>query len=77
MHLLSCVVICTVTDWPFSTQANCSKCPPSAWMHFLVRVNLRSTAGLLMLSATLRIRWSVANLTHVYMRFLTQNLIWN
>jgi len=77
VQVLRYFVKCTVTDSPFNTQANCSKCPPSAWMHFLVRVNLRSTAGLLMLSATLRIRWSVANLTHVYMRFLTQNLIWN
>ena len=26
MHLLSYVVKCTVTDSPFNTQANCSKC---------------------------------------------------
>ena len=38
MPLLRYVVKCTVTDWPFSTQANFSKCPPSAWMHFLNRV---------------------------------------
>ena len=25
---------CTVTDSPFNTQANGSKCPPSAWIHF-------------------------------------------
>ena len=54
MHLLSCVVKCIVTDSPFNTQANCSKCPPSAWMHFLTRVTrelvtLQSTAALLML----------------------------
>ena len=35
VHLLKYVVKCTVTDYPFSTQANCSKCPPSAWIHFL------------------------------------------
>ena len=60
MHLLSCVVKCTVTDLPFNTQANCSKCPLSAWMHFLTRVTrelvtLRNTAALLMLLAALRI----------------------
>jgi len=53
VHLLSYVVKCTVTDSPFNTQANCSKCPPSAWMHFLTRVTrelvtLRSIAALLM-----------------------------
>ena len=63
MHLLSCAVKCTLTDSPFNTQANCSKCPPSAWMHFLTRVarelvTLRSTAALLMLLAALRIRYS-------------------
>ena len=57
------VVKCTVTDLPLSTQENCSKCPPSAWMHFLTRVtrelvNLRRTAALLMLLAALRIRCS-------------------
>ena len=62
MHLLSYVVKCTVTDSPFSTQANCSKCPLSAWMHFLTcvtteLVTLQSTA-VLMLLAALRIRWS-------------------
>jgi len=35
MHLLSHVVKCTVTDSLFNTQANCSKCPPSAWMNIL------------------------------------------
>jgi hypothetical protein len=29
VHVLSYVVKCTVTDSPFNTQANCSKCPPS------------------------------------------------
>jgi len=63
VHLLSYVVKCTVTDSPFNTQADCSKCPPSASMHFLTRVTrelvtLRSTAVLLMLLAALRIRWS-------------------
>jgi len=67
VHLLSYVVIRTVTDWPFSAQANCSQCPPSAWMHFLTRVTrelvtLRSTAALLMLLAALRIGWSSSSL---------------
>ena len=67
MYLLRYVVICTVTDWPFSTQANCSKLPPSAWMHFLTRVtrklvNLRSIASLLMVLTELRIRWSSSSL---------------
>ena len=67
MHLLRYAVKCTVTDSPFNTQANCSKCPPSAWMHFLTRVTrelvtLRSTAALLMLLAVLRIRWSSSSL---------------
>jgi len=67
VHLLSYVVICTVTDWPFSTQANCSKCPPSAWMHYLTRVarelvTLRSTAALFMLLTAQRIRWSSSSL---------------
>jgi hypothetical protein len=53
----------TVTDSSFNTQAKCSKCPPSASIHFLTRVTrelvtLRSTAALLMLLAALRIRWS-------------------
>ena len=61
VNLLSYVVKCTVTDSPFNTQANCTKCPPSAWMHFLTRVTrelvfLRGTAVLLMLLAGLRIR---------------------
>jgi len=59
VHLLIYVVKCTVTDSPFNTQANCSKCPPSAWTHFLIRVTrelvtLRSTAVLLMLLVALR-----------------------
>ena len=63
MHLLRHVVKCTVTDWPFNTQANCPKCPPPAWIHFMTSVttelvNLRSTAALLMVLAALRIRWS-------------------
>jgi hypothetical protein len=63
VHLLRDVVKCTVTDSPFNTQANFSKCPPSVWMHFLIRVTrelvtLRSTAALLMLFAGFRIRWS-------------------
>ena len=68
MHLLRCVIKCTVIDSPFSTQANCSKCPPSAWMHFPTRVtrelvNLRRTAALLMLLAALRIRFIGSSLT--------------
>ena len=33
MHLLRYGVKCTVTDLLFNTQATCSKCPPSAWIH--------------------------------------------
>jgi hypothetical protein len=60
VHLLRRVVKCTVTDSPFSTQASCSKSPPSAWINFLTRVvgdlvTLRRTAALLMLLAALRI----------------------
>jgi hypothetical protein len=33
----------TVTDSPFSTQENFSKCPPSAWIHFLTRVTRELT----------------------------------
>jgi hypothetical protein len=63
VHLLSCGVKCTVTDWPFNSQTGCSKCPPSAWMPFLTRVNrelviLRSIAAWLMLLAALSIRCS-------------------
>jgi len=52
-----------VTDSLFNTQASCLKCPPSAWIHFLSRVNrelvtLRSTTALLMFLEALRIRWS-------------------
>ena len=67
MQILSFVVKYTVTDSPFNTQANCSKCPPSAWMHFLTRmtrelVTLQRTAALLMLLAELRLRWSSSSL---------------
>jgi hypothetical protein len=60
VHLLIHVVKCTVRYSPYNTQANCSKCPPSAWTHFLTRVTtelvtLRSTAAL-------RIRWSSSSL---------------
>ena len=63
MHLLSYVVKCTVTDSPFSTEANCWKCPPSAWMHFLTHVtrelvNLRSIAAL-------KILWSSSSLVFI------------
>ena len=34
MYLLRYVVKCTVTDLLFNTKASCSKCPPSAWIHF-------------------------------------------
>jgi len=49
VRLLRYVVKCTVTNSPFSTQASCSKCPPSAWIPFLTcvtreLVTLRSTA---------------------------------
>ena len=71
MHLLSYVVKYTVTESPFNTQANCSKCPPSAWMHILTRVTrelaiLRSTAALLMLLAALSIRWSSSSLLFTF-----------
>ena len=67
MHLLQYVVKCTDTDSPFITQASCSKCPPSAWIHFPTRVTrelvtLRSTVALLMFLATLRIRWNSSSL---------------
>jgi len=67
VHLLSYIVRCTVTHWPLNTQANCSKCPPSAWMHFVTRVTrklvtLRSAAAVLMVLAALRIRWSSSSL---------------
>jgi len=63
VHLLRCVVKCTVTDSPFNTQAKCSNCSPSAWIHFLTGVTrelvtIRNTAALLMLLVALRIRWS-------------------
>ena len=63
MHLLRYAVKFTVTNSPFNTQANCSRCPPSARMHFFTRVTrefvtLRSTAALLTLLAALRIRCS-------------------
>jgi hypothetical protein len=58
VHLLSYAVKCTVTDSPFNNQANCSKCPLSAWMHFLTRVTrelvtLRSTAVLRRVTSSL------------------------
>jgi len=67
VRLLRYVVECTVTDSSFNTQANCSKCPPSAWIHFLTcvareLVTLRSTAAILTLFAALRIRWSSSSL---------------
>jgi hypothetical protein len=67
VHLLSYAVKCAVTDSPFNTQANFSKCPPSAWMHILTRmarelVTLRSTAALLMLLAAMRIHCSSSSL---------------
>ena len=51
VHLLIYVVECTVTDWPLNTQTSCSKCPPSAWITFLIHVTrklvtLRSNAVL-------------------------------
>ena len=42
MHLLSHVVKCTVTDSLFNTQANCLKCPPSAWIQFLTGMTQRT-----------------------------------
>jgi len=63
VHLLSYDVKRIVTDSPFNTQANCSKCLPFALMHFLTRVTrelvtLRSAAALLIVLAALRIPWS-------------------
>jgi len=48
VHVLRYVVKCTVTNSPFTIQASCSKCPPSAWISFLTLVirellTLRST----------------------------------
>ena len=67
MHLLRYVVKSTVTDSPLNTQANRSKCLPSALILFLTRVTrelvtLRSTAALLMLLAERRFRWSSSSL---------------
>ena len=62
MHLLRHVVKCTVTESPLNTRTSCSKCPPSAWIHFLSRVTLRNTAALLNLLAALRTRWSSSSL---------------
>ena len=63
VHLLRYLVKSTATDSPFKTQANCSKCLPSAWIHFQTRVTgelvtIRSIAALLILLAALRIRCS-------------------
>ena len=74
VHLLRHVVKCTVTDSPLNTQTSCSKCPPSAWMHFLTRVTrelvtLRSTAALLMVLAALRNRWSSSSLVYLIVEF--------
>jgi hypothetical protein len=71
VHLLRNVVKFTVTDSLFNTQASCSKCPPYAWINFLIRVNtdlviLRSTAALLALLAALRIRWISSVHAHIY-----------
>jgi hypothetical protein len=67
VQLLRYAVKCTVADSPLKTQTSCSKCPPSAWIHFLSLetrelVNLRSVAALLMLLAALKIRWSRSSL---------------
>jgi len=67
VHLSRYVVKCTVTVSPFNTQAGCSKCTPSAWIHFLNRVTrelvtLRTTAAMLMLFESLRIRRSSSSL---------------
>ena len=66
-YFWSYVVSCTVTDWPFNTQASFSNRSPSAWIHFLTRVTreletLRSIAALLMLLAAPRIRCSSSSL---------------
>jgi len=73
---LSYAVKHTVTDSPFNTQANCSKCPPSAWMHFLTRVTrelvtLRNTAALFMLLAELRIRYSSSSVVFTLCAYTT------
>ena len=67
MHLFRYDIIYIVRGWLFHTQANRSKCPPSASINFLTRVtrelvNLRSTTALLMLLAALRIRWNSSSL---------------
>jgi len=63
VHLSRYVVKCTVTDSPFNIQATCSTFPPSALIHFVIRVTrklviLRSPAAVLILLVTLRIRCS-------------------
>jgi len=52
VHSLNYVVKCTVTDYPFSTQANCSSV-----LHLLGCI-FWSTTALLMPLAALRIRCS-------------------
>jgi len=69
VHLLRYVVKYTVTDSPFNTHADFSKCPLSAWKHFLTRVTrelvtVRSTAALLILLAALRILLSCSPFVH-------------
>ena len=86
MHLLRHVVKCTVTDSPFNTHTSCSKCPPSAWIHFLScktpeLVTLRSTAALLMFLAALRIRWSSSSLVFTLCgprrwKYFTNHTVW-
>jgi len=61
-----------VTNSPFNIQASYSKCPPSAWIHFLTHV----TRELLTLRSTAVLR-KVRSWTHVYMTFFTQNQLWN
>ena len=76
MHLFRYVVKFTVTDSSFSTRVICSKCPSSAWMHYLTRVTtelvtLRSTVALLMLLAALRIRRSSSSLVFTLCAYTT------
>jgi hypothetical protein len=57
VHLLKYIVECTVVHSPLNTKASCSKCPPSAWIHFVTRVTrdlviLRNIAVLLMFLVT-------------------------
>ena len=86
LHLLRYVVKCTITDSLLNTQTSCSKCPPSAWIHFPTSVTrelvtLWNTAALLILLAALRIRWSISSLVFTLCgphrwKNVTNHIVW-